>query len=188
MRGHAKTEQHALKSLRFRMSGSAPRQSWNLAATLLRSVPVGIAVFAAVLLATALIDAGATSDGNGGELLLSEMSLSRLVFDVLFLSVLVAPVLETLIFSVTGWALLRGFNILWSLGFSCAVAVLAWWFHGADPAALNRALGFFLLAFWYRKIAREAGTTLAFVGTAGAHAIWNLTSVSLWFVGQIITH
>lgn len=169
------------------MNGVPFRRSWTLAAILIKCVPVGGAIFAAVLLATALADVGAGARGNDGGLSLSEMTLSRLVLDVFLLSVVAAPILETLIFPVTGWALLRGFNIFWTLAFSCAVAALAWWLHGADPAALNRALGFFLLALWYRKIAREAGTPLAFVGTAGAHAIWNLTSVSLWLAGQLIS-
>lgn len=188
MRGHAKIERHALNPSGVPVSETEPQASWDLKAILIKSVLVGIATFAAVLLATVLIDAGSISTGGDGELLLSEMSLSRLLFDIFFLSVVVAPFLETFIFSVTGWVLLRRFTLLWTLGFSCAVALLAWWFHGANPAALNRALGFFLLALWYRKIACEAGTGRAFVGTAVAHAVWNLTSVALWFGGQIINH
>lgn len=163
-------------------------QSWGAGSVFIRSLPVGIIVFVAVLITTAVVDTAMASNEIANDLVLSDMSLSRLVFDIFILSVFISPFLETFIFSIAGWALLRGFGIFWTLVFAFVVAGVAWWLHGADQAALNRALGFFLLALWYRKTAREAGTKLAFLGTAVAHATWNLTSVSLWFVGQIFSN
>lgn len=96
------------------------------------------------------------------------------MFD-LALSIIIAPLLETFIFTTAFHALDRILsNRRRFPSFMIGImTVIGWGAHGASFLSLNRALPFGLLGYLYARRTERSGELQGFAVTALAHGVWN---------------
>jgi hypothetical protein len=100
---------------------------------------------------------------------------------LIFSSTVAAPILESLIFVLVGFAILRGrLRYSFSMGaiYIASLSAIGFALHGANVDAVGRAIGYGILASLYRdrlKFERVRAYWLI----VGAHSIWNLFGLIL---------
>ena len=96
---------------------------------------------------------------------------------------LLAPVIETLLFLVVYNVLERVGGRLFALApFMVVLALLSWLLHGAGLFDVGQALGFAVLAFLYFRTARAHGLPWAYFATTLAHMGWNSIPFAIYFI------
>lgn len=72
--------------------------------------------------------------------------------------------------------------------FLTIILTLGWILHGATLLSMAKALGFFVLALWYRRILVRSNELNAAFFTFLAHASWNATVFSIWALRAVTVH
>jgi hypothetical protein len=92
------------------------------------------------------------------------------------------PVLETLLFLLGYWALLRDRDLRpRPRTFIVIMGAAGYLLHGASIHTINRALAFALLAWLFARWAQRGGLGQAFAVTALAHIVWNQSLLIIYF-------
>lgn len=101
----------------------------------------------------------------------------------LTLSVVVAPLLETLLlFSLPALCLQRLRGPMVGVLFCVLVGGIGWGLHGADVHAVGHGANFALLGAWFWTVMTALGASRALWATSLAHAFWNGFFLMAWIL------